>query len=172
MQFNCPVCNKAGLPNYTATPTICPQCNSDLKPFLLLHSISKPNSNKANKFALVAFALVGCVLAILYFNSISDKKQIASENPKAIIQLHDSINKLQTTFAKSETVAPENKLSQKEIIIQYKVKNGDYPSKIAQFFYNDWRMYKKIETDNNLKQPYILKVGQPLTIKLTQEQWK
>lgn len=172
MQYNCPVCNKAGLLNYTATPTICPQCNSDLKPFLLLHSISKPTSNKANKFALFGVALVACVLAILYFYSISNKKQIASENSKAINQLHDSINKLQTTFAKSETVAPENKPCQKEIMIQYKVKNGDYPSKIAQFFYNDWRMYKKIEADNNLKQPYILKVGQSLTIKLTQEQWK
>lgn len=166
MQFNCPVCNKAGLPNYTAIPTICPQCNSDLKPFLLLHSILKP---KANKFALFALALVGVVLAILYLSSISDKKQIASEHTKSITQLQDSISKLLTTFAKTQTVEPENKSSQKEIVIQYKVKNGDYPSKIAQFFYNDWRMYKKIEADNNLKQPYILKVGQPLTIKLTKE---
>ena len=172
MQFNCPVCNKAGLPNYTATPTICPQCNSDLKPFLLLHSISKPNSNKVNKFALVAFALIVCVLAILYSNSLSDKKQIASENSKARTLLQDSISKLQTPLRKTQTVEPENKSSQKEIVIKYKVKNGDYPSKIAQFFYNDWRMYKKIEADNNLKQPYILKVGQPLTIKRTQEQWK
>lgn len=169
MQFNCPVCNKAGLPNYTATPTICPQCNSDLKPFLLLHSILKPTSNKANKFALFVLVLVGVVLAILYFSSISDKKQIASEHTKSITQLQDSISKLLTTFTKTQTVEPENKSSQKEIVIQYKVKNGDYPSKIAQFFYNDWRMYKKIEADNNLKQPYILKVGQPLTIKLTQE---
>ena len=158
MNNNCPVCNKAGLPDYTATQTICPQCNSDLKPFMLLHSISKPKSNKANKFAFVALALVSCALAILYFNYISLKKQIAIENSKAIVQLQDSINTLHTT--------------EKEIVIQYKVKNGDYPSKIAQFFYNDWKMYKKIEADNNLKQPYILKVGQPLTIKLTQEQWK
>ena len=169
MQFNCPVCNKAGLPDYTATQTICPQCNSDLKPFMLLHSISKPKSNKANKFAFVALALVNCALAILYFNSISDKKQIAIENSKAIVQLQDSINTLHTTLAKLETVAPEKKSSEKEIMIQYKVKNGDYPSKISQFFYNDWKMYKKIEADNNLKQPYILKVGQLITIKLKKE---
>ncbi len=155
MNHNCPVCNKAGLPDYTATQTICPQCNSDLKPFLLLHSISKPISNKANKFALFGVTLVGCALAILYLKSISDKSQVASENSKAIVQLQDSINTLHTT--------------EKEIVIQYKVKNGDYPSKIAQFFYNDWKMYKKIEADNNLTQPYILKVGQLLTIKLKQE---
>ena len=155
MNSNCPICNKAGLPDYTTTHTRCPQCNSDLKPFMLLHSISKPKSNKANKFAFVALALVSCALAILYFNYISLKKQIAIENSKAIVQLQDSINTLHTTG--------------KEIVIQYKVKNGDYPSKIAQFFYNDWKMYKKIEADNNLKQPYILKVGQLITIKLKQE---
>ena len=63
----------------------------------------------------------------------------------------------------------ENKSSEKEFSIQYKVKNGDCPSKIALFFYNDWKMYKKIEADNNLTQPYILKVGQLLTIKLIKE---
>lgn len=169
MQFNCPVCNKAGLQDYTATPTICPQCNSDLKPFLLLHSISKPNSNK---FALFALALVGVVLAILYFNSLFDRKKIVNENSKAIIQLQDSINTLQTTFAKTQTVESENKSSQKEIIILYKIKKGDYPSKIAQFFYNDWKMYKVIEVDNKLHQPYELKVGKKLIIKLKKEQWK
>ena len=169
MNHNCPVCNKAGLPDYRATQTICPQCNSDLKPFLLLHSISKPTSNKANKFALFGGALVACVLAILFFYFIPDNKQIASENSKTIIQLKDSIKTLQADFAKSQIVQPENKSSEREIVIQYKVKNGDYPSKIAQFFYNDWKMYKKIEADNNLTQPYNLKVGQLLTIKLKQE---
>ncbi len=62
-----------------------------------------------------------------------------------------------------------NNISAKEIVILYKVKRGDYPSKIAEFFYNDWRMYKKIEADNNLHQPYTLKIGQHLTIKLKKE---
>jgi len=169
MNHNCPVCNKAGLPDYRAIQTICPQCNSDLKPFLLLHSISKPTSNKANLFALFGMALITCVLAILYFNTISEKTKFASESSKSIIQLQDSIKTLQITFAKPQATQPEIKSSEKEIVIQYKVKNGDYPSKIAQFFYNDWKMYKKIEADNNLTQPYILKVGQILTIKLKQE---
>lgn len=166
MQFNCPVCNKAGLQNYTVNPIICPQCNSDLKPFLLLHSISKPNSNK---FVLFSLALVGVVLAILYLNSTSDGKKIANANSEAIIQLQDSIKTLQTTFAKSESVQHENKSSENEIIIQYKVRKGDSPSKIAQFFYNDWRLYKKIEADNKIKQPYILKVGALLILKLKQD---
>jgi len=161
----CPVCNKAGLPDYRATPTICPQCNSDLKPFFLLNSISKPTPSKAYRFALLGVALVAGVVGILYFSSVIKQKQIISENSNKTSQLQDSINNLQTTFAKLQINQFENKSPEKEIIIQYKVKNGDNPSKIAYFFYNDWRMYKKLEADNNLTQPYILKVGQLLTIK-------
>jgi hypothetical protein len=168
MQYNCPVCNKAGLPDYTVTPTICPQCNSDLKPFLLLHSISKSNETKANKLVFFVIGLAVAVLAVFYFKSLSDKKQIAIEKSMIIRQLQDSVNALQTVIEKTQPVPTEAKSSEKEFSIRYKVKKGDYPIKIAQLFYNDWRMYKKIEGDNNLKQPYILKVGQPLTIKLNQ----
>lgn len=169
MNHNCPVCNKAGLPDFRTTQTICPQCNSDLKPFLLIHSISKKNTSKVGKFVLLGVVLVAVGAAILYFNSATERKQIISESSNTIIQLRDSINILQKSFANSPMVQLENKSSEKEFSIQYKVKNGDCPSKIALFFYNDWKMYKKIEADNNLTQPYILKVGQLLTIKLIKE---
>jgi hypothetical protein len=55
------------------------------------------------------------------------------------------------------------------VVIEYKVRLNDCPSKIAQFFYNDWTMYKKIETDNHLVQPYTLKVGQILKISIGQK---
>jgi nucleoid-associated protein YgaU len=169
MQFNCPVCNKAGLPDFTANPIICPQCNSDLKPFLLLHSLKSPARPSANLFLLVATIIVACIFTVLYFVSVSDRKQIVSENSETILQFQDSINTLQAAITKVQIVKAPIKSSDTEFIIQYKVKKGDYTSKIAEIFYNDWRMYKKIETDNNLKQPYILNVGQLLTIKFNKE---
>ena len=167
MNNHCPICNKAGLPDYTITHTVCPQCNSDLKPFMLLHSISKPNSNKRTLFVSIGISLVAFVLAVLYFNSFSENKKIVSENSKTVLQLQDSIHNLQSEIAKPNVSA--SKKTEEEITIQYKVKYGDYPSKIAQFFYNDWKMYKKIEADNNLQQTDILKVGQTLTIKIKQQ---
>lgn len=167
MQFNCPVCNKGGLPDYTATPTICPQCNSDLKAFLLLHSISKPKPTKTILFSLSGIVLVAFAFAFLYFNSLSNRKKIASNNSRKVAELQDSINKIQS--ANTQKIQPENKSSEKEFVILYKVKNGDYAGKISRLFYNDWRMYKKIEADNNLQKRYVLKVGQPLTIKLKKE---
>ena len=169
MNSSCPICNKAGLPDYTNTRTVCPQCNSDLKPFMLLHAISKPKRNNQVLFSLVGIAIVAYTLVILYFDSLSDKKQTVSHNSNTFHQLQDSAHNLQTEITKqSPTVSPKT-ISEKGIIIQYKVKYGDCSSKIAHFFYNDWKMYKKIEVDNNLQQPYILKLGQTLNIKLKQQ---
>lgn len=119
-------------------------------------------------FGIIGIGLATIVFAMLYFNSISENKKVASDNSKSISILQDSIRNLQTEIVKTQTFATDNKILEKEIVIQYKVKYGDCPSKIAQFFYNDWRMYKQIETDNNLQQTYTLKVGQMLTIKLKQ----
>ena len=154
------------MPNYTALPTICPQCNSDLKPFLLLHDISKTNLLKANKLIVIGFVLVASILSAIYFNSISGLKRAAYDNSISFIQLQDSIKTLQSIIAKNQSELATKEAVEKESVIQYIVKKGDYTSKIAQFFYNDFRMYKKIESDNNLKHPYILQVGQKLKIKI------
>lgn len=167
MNHHCPVCEKAGLPDYSVTPTICPQCNTDLKPFLLLHSISK--STKAIKAALAALALIGCILAILFSFSIFDNKQIEIKHAKVTTQLQDSLRLLQSAYIELQTEQTKTKATEEEVVILYNVRRGDYLSKIAQFYYGDWRLYKKIEEDNDLTQPYILKVGQLLTIKLEKE---
>ena len=58
-------------------------------------------------------------------------------------------------------------VDKRDVSIKYQVKKGDFPYKIAEFFYNDGSKYKQIEADNNLKQPYTLKTGQILIIKLS-----
>lgn len=158
MDFNCPVCNKAGLPDFTATHTFCPQCNSDLKPFLLLHSISTSKPQQSIRLVLILFVAITCVLAYLLMNSINEKQKFIASNTAATQQYRDTIQSIRT-----DVITNPNNVS-----IRYKVKKGDYPAKIAKFFYNDWSMYKKIERDNNLHQPYILKVGQILIIKINQ----
>ena len=39
--MNCPVCDKAGLPNYKVSSTTCPQCNSNLEAFMLTHQLGE-----------------------------------------------------------------------------------------------------------------------------------
>jgi nucleoid-associated protein YgaU len=102
----------------------------------------------------------------LFIKSIIDKREILATN----IVLNDSISKL--TSEKFSLEKPKEELlktESKKAIVKYIVKKGDYPYKIAQFFYGDGNKYMQIEADNELKQPYILKVGQILLIKITQD---
>jgi len=166
MNHNCPICNKAGLPDYTKSEVVCPQCNSDLKAFLILDSILAPVKGRFGTYALLGLLLLTVLFLGLFVKSNIEKNGALDTN----IILNDSISNLA-----SQKVALEKPKEEKQIIeskgatVKYIVKNGDYPYKIAQFFYGDGNMYKQIEADNNLKQPYTLKVGQILLIKILQD---
>lgn len=163
MMYKCPICDKSGLPDYSRTHTICPQCNSDLKPFFLLHTVSKTHFQKLKLFSSLGIGTLIIVLAFIYFISLNKNQKYDINESKTVQLLHDSINNLHSVIAKFEK--RENADS---IIIHYRVKPGDCPSRIAEFFYNNWSMYKQIEKDNNLHYPYILKIGQTLNIRLKQ----
>lgn len=163
MANNCPICNKAGLPDYTKNIVVCPQCNSDLKAFMLLNSISKPNKSKIWTYLIIGISLLSVAFLGLFLKSNSDKKELIAIN----VILNDSISKMQIADVTKEEVQPI--AEKQEATIKYVVKKGDYPYKIAQIFYNDGSKYKQIEADNNLEKPYTLKVGQILTIKISQE---
>ncbi|MCB0536703.1 MAG: LysM peptidoglycan-binding domain-containing protein [Bacteroidetes bacterium] len=168
MSNNCPICNKAGLPDYTKINVVCPQCNSDLKAFMLLNSISQPQKSKIGTYVIIGVSVLSIAFLGMFLQSNSDKKELIAKN----FVLNDSISKIQNVNIKLGT---QKKNEQQPIVenldvsLKYKVKKGDYPYKIAEFFYNDGSKYKQIEADNNLKQPYTLQVGQILIIKLSQE---
>lgn len=169
MNLTCPVCNKAGLPDYRAKHTICPQCNSDLKPYQLLHSLSnQPKRNKLGSALLIVFGISTSVLLLLLFKTINEKKELIAAENRPALRTHqnspDTIKPATSNVPDSANISHAGSHT-----ITYMVRQGDCPSVIAQFFYNDWKMYKKIEKDNNLLPGYILKVGQPLVIKLNKE---
>ena len=166
MSQNCPICNKAGLPDYTKSEVVCPQCNSDLKAFLILDSISAPEIGRFGIYATFGLALLTVLFLGLFVKSNIDKKEILATN----IVLNDSISTLKSEKLALEKLKKEPQIFEsKEVTVKYVVKKGDYPYKIAQFFYGDGNRYKQIETYNELKQPYILKVGQILLIKISQD---
>uniref|UniRef100_UPI0040481BD7 LysM peptidoglycan-binding domain-containing protein n=1 Tax=Algoriphagus sp. TaxID=1872435 RepID=UPI0040481BD7 len=168
MSNNCPICNKAGLPDYTKNNVVCPQCNSDLKAFMLLNSISQPQKSKIGTYVIIGVSVLSIGFLGLFLQSNSDKKELIAKN----FVLNDSISKIHNINIKIETQKENEQqpiVENLDVSIKYKVKKGDYPYKIAEFFYNDGSKYKQIEADNNLKRPYILQVGQILIIKLSQE---
>lgn len=166
MNHNCPICNKAGLPDYTKSEVVCPQCNSDLKAFLLLDSISAPEKSSFGTYALFGLLLLTVLFLGLFVKSNIDKKEILATN----IILNDSISHLTNEKVVLEKPKEESQIPEgKEATVKYVVKKGDYTYKIARFFYGDGNKYKQIEADNKLEYPYTLKVGQILLIKISQE---
>jgi nucleoid-associated protein YgaU len=166
MSYNCPICNKAGLPDYRKKNVVCPQCNSDLKAFLLLDSISISKKGRLGTYAFIGLSLLAILFLSLFVKSNSDKNEILATN----ILLNDSISNLKSEILATEKPKEELPIIEsKEATVKYIVKKGDYPYKIAQFFYGDGNRYKQIEADNNLEQPYTLKVGQVLLIKISQD---
>ncbi len=161
MSYSCPVCNKKGIPDYTRTATNCPQCNSDLRAFIVLRSITKLlKIKKYHLIVLWCFSLLVIFLGIFLFETSSRVNNLRNEN----ISLKNNIDSIILT----NTLMDGLELTDDEQIItlKYTVQKGDYPYKIAQFFYGDGNMYKKIEADNGLVQPYVLKVGQTLKINI------
>jgi nucleoid-associated protein YgaU len=163
MSHNCPICNKAGLPDFTINEVNCPQCNSQLKAFLLLNSISSSNKKKPGIYFLWGLALLTVLFFGLFLKSTNEKNLAHNNN----IILRDSITNLVGQKIVLEKIIKERQINRaNESTLKYVVKKGDNLYKIAQFFYGDGNMYKQIEADNNLKQPYSLKIGQILLIKI------
>lgn len=166
MKHNCPICDASGLNDYTKIEVVCHQCNSNLQAFLLLNSISSSKKGRFGPYAIIGLSLFAILFLGLYIKSNSDKNEILTSN----IVLNDSISNL-----KSEIEAKENPkeipqiIKTKVVSVKYVVKKGDYLYKIAQFFYGDGNKYKQLEADNNLEQPYTLKVGKILLIKISQD---
>ena len=167
MNNKCPICDSPSLPNdYTKTEVVCPICESNLKAFLLLNSISTTGKGRSGTYALIGLSLLAILFLGLYIKSKSDKSEILATN----IVLNDSISNLKSVIVATGKPKEEPKIiGSKEATVKYAVKKGDYPYKIAQFFYGDGNKYKKIEADNALEQPYTLKVGQVLLIKISQD---
>jgi hypothetical protein len=166
-QINCPVCFQGGIGNYKLQDVVCPQCNSDLKPFRLLEQVAK-SKNKSRRFIFPLLAVVVLLIAIssyLQFNTTEIQSKFSKE-ARLNKELRSKVKSM-SQQQKVNTGQSDNKGS--IIEFNYKVKQGDFPWKIAAFFYGDGMYYKKIESDNNLVQPYELRVGQELVIKLGKE---
>ena len=166
--YNCPVCGQSGLADFKRQHLSCPQCNSDLKPYLLLSAITKTDKRKNSlSLLLIVFSLLIMFVSIFFIKrGIYTKNDLDISN-NLIVQLEDSlysVNNTNKTLA-NKIVEIENQAANNKYV-KYTVKKGDFPWKIAEFFYGDGRKYVLIEKENNLIQPYSLQVGQVLLIKM------
>ncbi|MBC8147803.1 MAG: LysM peptidoglycan-binding domain-containing protein [Bacteroidetes bacterium] len=149
--MNCPICQKTGLSDYRIEPTVCPQCNSDLKGYAIIHeaTITRKKTIKKQRiiFLSTSIFLLLIILGLVYMPFQS------SFQSESLIHVQDSLNLMKAQLSQKNDELQDIKAQTSavnEIQIHYVVKSGDNLSKIAFFFYGDWEMYKEIEAVNNL----------------------
>ncbi len=166
--MNCPVCNKSGLPNFRSEPVVCPQCNSDLKGYMVLEKTNKTHKTtirKQRNISVVALFLI-FIVAVVFILSARQKTIVSTP----VTNNQDStINVLKKEILNQEQKIKElqaTNLNKQSTAYKYVVKNGDNLSKLAYIFYNDWQEYTRIEKDNNLTSGELIHPGDILIIKL------
>ena len=163
MEYNCPICDKGGLPDFRVVPTSCPQCNTDLRGFILIEQIKKDHELRLNKqkwlYIPISMILLISLVSIIIFKP--QKNNI--DSPSAFV------NKDSTMYFKQKVDSINSILVQHEqnlVTTKYIVKKGDNLSKIAYIFFGDWSKYKQIMIDNNLTENDKLMPYDTLIIKL------
>ncbi len=155
----CPVCGKAGIPDYHESDIVCPQCGSDLSIYRVIDQITTESQKNIWKPISVAAILAATVMGAFLF--VNKPDTASDSNLKADHkQLQDSISVLNIkieTLASQEKTAPSG--------YNYIVRKGDSFWTISQKVYGSGNRYNEIVESNNMTSNDALHVGDTLIIK-------
>ena len=164
--MDCPICKKTGINEETIK---CPDCNSDLEAFHHLKAIEKSNKNKFIAIIILIVLLIAIIL-VWVFTALSDKETISKKENEQTIQLLKTENdqlkpkiiNLEKQINDLKKQLQEKKQKVKETT--YNVKQDETLFLIARRIYGNGFKYDKIASDNNIKNPDFIIVGQKLKI--------
>lgn len=150
--IKCPVCDKAGIPDYHKEEVVCPCCGTDLSIYKMLSDSQetvKPQETNNKNWKLATAASAAIAILTLIFVFIPKKPEII-DNPELINKvelLGDSINSLtdQLNFVKEEIANLKKTKSIDTSGNIYIVKKNDSPCKISRKLYGTESRYKEIE---------------------------
>lgn len=167
--MECPVCNTIGI---RAEAKICPKCNSDLEGIQLFKHFKKCHKSRLT-IAIVASVLFVIVLLawILSFILTSVDSEVhqqdiiveANSNPELFdIKAENENLKIEGEALNKKIKELEKEQLKKETT--YVVKENETLFSIARIIYGNGFKYMDIAKDNQIEPPYIIQLGQKLTI--------
>lgn len=153
-QIKCPVCGKAGIPDYHKEDVVCSCCGTDLSIYKLLSDSqekSTPNNKNSKIWKIATAASAAIAITVIVVSCILRQIDISnapSELKKENTFLRDSVATLASKLeeANKEIVSFEKQIeraSSSENI--YIVKKNDSPCKISRKLYGTESRYKEIE---------------------------
>lgn len=160
--IKCPVCGKAGIPDYHSEDTICPQCGSDLSIFRVIDRIPEPHHSKSNPW--LPIAVVAIIVAVLMGGYMLLRPAQVSQNVignDRLAELTDSINRLNAQLADTNT----SEINSINSGFDYIIRKGDSFWSISKRFYGTGTRYEEIARENGLDANSKLTVGDTIKIK-------
>ena len=138
----CPVCGKAGIPDYKKEDVTCPACNTDLS----IYRIIATNDSNHKGWQILAGILVLIIASLFFFRP---SKQPALGRERA---LQDSINVMQTQVnsltSQMDSLKDLNNGGTEALV--YVVNHGDSFSKISRKLLGTEKYAPKIASFNGL----------------------
>ena len=140
----CPICGKAGIPDFLNEDVVCPNCNSDLSIYRTLHRVaSGGRSSTKNRLAIIlpilAVLLVGIVCFVFFNKEKNDIRQQLNEANITIAQLREKEG------LPTETQA--HQIAKEQLYIEYSVQRNDSPWRIVHKFYGDRSDWQNISRE-------------------------
>ena len=167
--IKCPVCGKAGIPDYHVQDTVCPQCGTDLSIYKLTRDIetSALESEGRNKRSLIWIVptLVACCLGVALIFSLFTSKKLGKDvraYEEANSALQEQVTHLQKAQEQMSSISSEQGTP---AFFEYTVRRGDSFWGISQKLYGTGTRYREIAELNGLTPESVLKVGDKLVIK-------
>ena len=151
-KFTCPICDKAGIPDFRNENVVCPCCGSDLSVYRAISTAQKGvNTTGERKTMPRWLATIASVVALC---SIAACFYLYNHPPKG-----ENVN--QQLFAQIDTLKRENKLLSDSIVVlnkrplpkerrTYTVVKGDCPWKISEEVFGDGSRYEELLRFNNM----------------------
>jgi len=167
--IKCPVCGKAGIPDYHVQDTVCPQCGSDLSIYKLTHDIEassfRSEGNKKGKFIWIVPTLVACCLGVALVFSLHTSKKLGKDvrtYEEANTALQEQVTDLQKAQEQMASLSSEK---EGKSYFEYTVRRGDSFWGISKKLYGTGTRYREIAESNGLTPESVLNVGDKLIIR-------
>lgn len=161
----CPVCGKAGIPDYLATDTVCPQCGSDLSIFRVIVDDAENHRKAQTKIksrqhlllsSLLAAGAAAAVFLVLFVAKPTHKAEIETLQAQ-VSALTDSLNQ-----ARADVIHTDGG-DKKTGTFVYTVRRGDCYWSVARKVYGEPTRWTQIR-DANRDLALPLQIGQQLRI--------
>ena len=162
MKFNCPICGKAGLPDYRREEVLCPACDTDLKAYRLLHQIDEKQTRPLRKFLWVVPCLLFIVALFFIYYQANRHSKLQQEQNEKISSLNDSIASLRDSISVLREINPP--LVEPVTNFEYVVRKGDSFCLISQKIYGTEKYAQAIAEANGMDFSTLLLIGYTLKI--------